>query len=861
MRIESLKLKGITAFPGVVDIDCTALPTGVIAIVGPNGHGKTSLLESLGPAPIYREFPSRAERELFDYATGTDSYIEQTVTLDGRGTYRLRVNLDRLRRKTDAVIEQVLADGRRVALNDGKTTTYDAAVKPLFPSIGMVLASAFAAQNRAGSFVTGSKAERKALFAELLELGHLEKMAKTANTIANTLERRRIALGARLDVLEPLTLDAIVQAHSDTANRLQVEIGQLEERALLLDAAQRTHIDAVSRARQAVDDARAAGFERTALATRYSERSIEREREAAQIPVLSQQLADRLGEIRRRCADAMARIDGRRQALLTAEIADVQLMTQVQRINARLATDRQDREERIANNEKLRADGDSIRSAVAALPGALNDVATAKQALADATKARETQRTEIATLRSAVQAMAKPQVELEMARRAAELLERMPCKGAAPYDGCEFLRDATAAKQRIGALEARLEGLGRITAELQGLVAGEADTAAAVDRADQQLATFERTASDLAAVAARKDRLDAAETRLTELQAELTQLEARAESERADARAQRDADIAAAAEMATSLTQESIDTQAQADRDAATESAQLNAQADACRQRIETLDAELATITAARDALPPAADVAALEQALLDAELAQRTHQSDVTRLAADRARCVSEIAQQQARHAELTAQLKERDALRAQLAALDHDLVEWQVLERALGANGLPVIEMDAAGPAISELTNDLLEHALGTRRFTVELVTQEAKVSGKGLKETFDLKVYDTDRGAEPREVSDLSGGEQVLIDEALKGAIALFNNARNVMPLRTCWRDETTGALDADNALRYMAMLRRIQERGGFERLYVISHNAEAAALADAQLYVHDGQVETLYPPFAPVLQEVA
>src|SRR5690348_17438264 len=56
---------------------------------------------------------------------------------------------------------------------------------------------------------------------------------------------------------------------------------------------------------------------------------------------------------------------------------------------------------------------------------------------------------------------------------------------------------------------------------------------------------------------------------------------------------------------------------------------------------------------------------------------------------------------------------------------------------------------------------------------------------------------------------------------------------------MPVRTCWRDETTGALDPENATRYLAMLRKVQELGGFAHVLFISHNPDAAAQADAQI----------------------
>jgi len=118
-----------------------------------------------------------------------------------------------------------------------------------------------------------------------------------------------------------------------------------------------------------------------------------------------------------------------------------------------------------------------------------------------------------------------------------------------------------------------------------------------------------------------------------------------------------------------------------------------------------------------------------------------------------------------------------------------------------------------------------------------------QEAKVSGKGLKETFELKVWDGERGGD-RDLSDLSGGEQVIIDECLKAALALYARRHAQIPIETCWRDETTGPLDDENRARYVPMLRRLQHLGGFHTLLFVTHDAEIAAQADAQIQVGGG-----------------
>lgn len=850
MRIEKLNLKGITAFRESISLDLTTLPQGLIAIVGPNGHGKTTLLESLGPAPIYREFPSRAEKPLFDYATGTDSYIEQIVTLDGRGTYRCRVNLDQPHRKSDAIIQRV---GEAYALNDGKTSTYDAQIAKHFPSQRMVLASAFAAQNRAGSFVTGGRGDRKQLFAELLELGHLEDMATTARTIATALERRRIAIRTQLDSLEAETRPEILAAHADESDRLQVEIGRIEALAATIDATLASTAADVAAARTALDAGRESLRDRDTLSTRYRERHDQVQQIRAELSAIASRLTARKTAASNRLAAELIRLDERRKSIPTEAALDAQLQSEIRLIDASLATEYADIDERLANNQRVLANAENIRASEQRVKALTESIATARERVRVHRQERDARRVELDTQRRAIDALSVARADLAHAERQAALLDRMPCHGVAPYDGCEFLKDATAAKQRIEALTQQLAGLAEAKAAVVELETLDAADAVAIDAIEREIGTHEHELTVARAIADQAARLAMAETRVADLQAQRAAASERAAAARAAAQVRIDGQRQQAQEQHDTIARDEDEAARVQDAELTAAIADADAEvADARHRETVGLD-ELTAIANKIAALPPAVDVAALEQQLTSALIAEQQAQATRTALAADRARYDADARHHAAIERQLNQRITERDGLRAAFAALDRDLVEWQVLASALGKDGLQVLEMDAAGPAVSDLANDLLEYALGSRRFTLELITQEAKVSGKGLKETFDLRVYDTERGSAPRDVGDLSGGEQVLIDEALKGAIALYHNARNVQPMRTCWRDETTGALDAENALRYMAMLRRIQQRGGFERLYVISHNAEAAALADAQLYVHDGQVDVVLPPF--------
>lgn len=175
-------------------------------------------------------------------------------------------------------------------------------------------------------------------------------------------------------------------------------------------------------------------------------------------------------------------------------------------------------------------------------------------------------------------------------------------------------------------------------------------------------------------------------------------------------------------------------------------------------------------------------------------------------------------------------------------IARLELDLGDMTLLTRALGKDGITALEIDAAGPGISMLVNDLLSSCFSTR-FTIDLQTQRESADGKKQIEDFNVRVIDSVKNREGT-IDDLSGGEKVIVSEALALGIALYNKGTH--DLETCWRDETTGALSVDMAPHYVAMLRRAMQLGHFHRIIFITHNPECAELADARIRCLDGKV---------------
>jgi DNA repair protein SbcC/Rad50 len=174
--------------------------------------------------------------------------------------------------------------------------------------------------------------------------------------------------------------------------------------------------------------------------------------------------------------------------------------------------------------------------------------------------------------------------------------------------------------------------------------------------------------------------------------------------------------------------------------------------------------------------------------------------------------------------------------ALKADIATKDRGRKSWRLLQAAFAKTGIQAYELDAAGPGIAGIANDLLFNCFGPR-FGIRLATTRETATGS-YADDFDVEVTDAERSRSGR-IDDLSGGEKVIVSEALSLAIALFNRARSLHDWKTLIRDETASALDAGNASAYVAMLRRAKEIGGFHRIYFVSHQESVQALADDRI----------------------
>lgn len=836
MRLESLTLRGfMTAFAGrEVTIPVGQLPDGLIAIVGDNGSGKTTLLEA-APASLFRQFMSRTG-DLKTYAQDRDSAIE-TTWLIGDKWYQARVTVEGIRGGANAALFDSAIETVR-PLNDGKVSTYDSAVAKIFPPLHVFKASAFAAQNKSGSFVHASKKDRRDIFASFLNLDRLVAMSQTAKACAAEVDKVRLRLQQDVKLLEIDTADHVIDGLQRQAIGLEDERACHESRrdlraADIAKAEQRLEqlaedVAAAAAVQQKVDAVdRALVQKRTDLASHQARHDVMVRGHAAELQQLQQ---ERAGEL--------AAIDAKLQS--TEEADDVRALDE------HLSSTLKALDEKIGNNRQILDQAEDIRAAVATVAAASGEL----EQLRDAGEVLRVRERLLAAARaeneSLIASFTQPKTELARAEQDAALLDHVPCGGQGEYAGCQLLVNAQDAKATIASLQARLEGVVDALKMRETIGADIVRVADAIDANRKQVAVVERRLQDAKPMAAYADKLAAAEARIEELKAQrtnaerdyarqLTGVKEHYDRRRTVLLADRLRAIEAWATRESSLRQRHLAR--------VQDSLEIG---DALSNQVKDLSVEHVAAVLDLDRVKGGSAAAAQ----LQAELAQlrADREAAVTAIAT----ATSDAAAVRRRLEELSEKAQRLTVLRGRLAKLDQELLEWQLLQAALDRDGLPALETDQAGPAISALTNQILADCFESR-FSVELVTQVSRADGKGMKDDLTLLVTDNTTGQQ-RDIADLSGGEEIIIGEAFMSAISLFINERSQQPVQTFFRDETTGALTKENTQRYVRMLRKVMALGGVRQILFISHDPDAYALADAQIRVADGRVTTVLPPYS-------
>lgn len=816
MKPLRLTLKGFTGIRDglgrdelTLDFESLAADAQLVALVGPNGSGKTTIIDNAHP---YRLMPSRATSS----SVGGFSYYDHLCAPEGckdlqwmhegrrfRSQLVFRMNGTR---RTEAFLHEwkdgrwvpdVMPDGTR---SDGKTDTYDRCVEGLLGSPETFFTSAFHAQNRR-QLSAYRPSEVKGLLVELLGLEQIRATGQHAARVAAQLQQ------------------ALEERRSAVARHRAMEQSVQQLRGMVEDAQERIR-SAAERKAAAQASLQAAQQQ---LAAREADRAA-----AAGVETLRQSLHAQIAELARRktaLVDAQARLasdlKARRERAIRALRAAEESAAAAR---ARLQRD-------LAATHALLARQDAIRAAVERLPALAEQEQAARATLRTAEETGE----RCARIRQRLQVIAASRQGLEReagaaALRAQQLRERfqltqeVPCNGTDLQGICKLLADAREAKALQPSADLKIEQVGQAVVRLD----------AERDALEHELAGIGGAAAQVAQARASLDAV-IEQRRITNADAALAE-SVRQAQERLNGIATEAMDIGQRAQAAQTSAREECARCDAAEREAGERHV----------GEVTELDSGLARLTQQlAGLLPPfddsrraAAELAAslAKQAVGDAEAA---HTSAVTR------------------HAELVGRLQSSASHLAEgqtavsaVAHLETELALWTALTKALGNDGVIALCIDDAGPTLASLTNELLLGCYGPR-FTVSITTQ-VETARKDLKEGFDVIVFDAETGAS-KSVAMMSGGERVWIDEALTRAIAVYLAQSAGRRYQTLFSDEADGPLDPERKRMFVAMKREVLRLGGYEQELFISQAPELWSLADCAIEI--GRLGTRQEERAP------
>lgn len=796
----------------------------LIAICGENGVGKTFFLETAFGGAMYRSMPTQGT--LVKRAVGKDSWFKSTL-VNGK-TWTFRHVLDGVTGKSEAL---VLDEQGKPVLSDSKVRSFDAWVAKHCPSPEVIFASLFAAQ-ASGGFLMAKPGERKAILLRVLGIERLELLAARAREHVRDARAALDTLLARIeDEKKRLGVD---QPAVELWNKMHPE--QPVGGPSLLAAMLREARAESAATEQVLFEARSALENVRAEAVLHEQRVWE----AEAIRSRRTELQGRVAKHRADVTDTEERIANNQKILVDAEkirTAETQL-TEFRSEAAKLETSAKAHEEarlvavrerdgheraRIAAEgraeaararqeraEKRLADREKIEEAARFLPARRADLAAAKAAHDAAAAALEALRGE--RLSGAAERIAH-------LRKGHEVIEQNATAGTAGY--------------LQGLARATLRGDDTVVEASKAFPSRVRDAELAVVEARDLLSHEETAVQRFEALAARVGELAAAEQEAKDAGAAGLVAVEEADASRVardvahETAGERETRRAAARARMLAVEKEIAVLVPLAAR--ATNLAEAKARIATHTQRLESLRSELAQIetdmagTPEPPPSPPAPDVAG--------------HLSRAEAAETEARRSAAAIGPIEQRVADARASEERLAALTSERAALEADLSEWTRLSNDLGRDGIQALEVDAAGPELTEMVNDLLHSCFGTR-WTISIETTRLSADGKRQLEGCEVMVLDTLTGR-TAEASDFSGGEKAILETATSLGLMMLACKRTGAKDCTLVRDESGAAVSKGNVRAYVAMLRRAAKQVGAKHVLIVSHVPEVIELCDARL----------------------
>ena len=763
MRLLSLRLRGaIGIYEGMgldeVEIDFTKFNTGLIALCGANGIGKTSILENLQP---HRMLASR-KGKLQDHFRLKDSYRDLKFAIDP-DEYRTLISIDAETGKSEAYIWK---NGE--PLNDGKNTTYDVVVEKLLGTPELFFRSIFSSQRRV-SFAQLDITERKALFFELLGLDryqHYEEYAKQqAKELDIRYDEKKNAIDSQsLELLRKPQLTEQYQSLSNDQDELRIQKEAKNVERFQMQSTRTEYDQQIGENEGLVQGIGKLDEEMKVLRSRIFEVETNFNKEASE---LQQKRTSIVGEIERKSKIVAHKTE------IETQVSQLQTL----RIEEKTLSEKEGCVHVIEsefNNYQLEFSRQQNVYNMS-VQDARNILSRTELQIGQHKREGETK----------INNLNQRLSELE---KRASLIDSVPCNGHEEMQiSCQFLQGAIQSGKEIDAIRSDIQdselfyksifedGEVKITDAKQKLAALIQNPLlnGKVDEFERRIAAIEYDANRHTSTKEQIKKIE--EKQWEKIQVELREAETI---------------IKAKQEILSSIDDQLRNLEIRKEQSLKDYREQLNTKNNEWQRLAET----------ARKL-----DELRFQRTELIKKMANNEYELSI--IAARDAELQGELISVRNELERLDKLEAELEKLKSgELQVMAKEIERWRLLQKAFSRDGIPTIELDYAGVAVTSITNELLANTFGSR-FQIQFETTRITTEGK-QRETFEIKVFGN--GTE-KKLEMLSGGEAVWIDKAISEGISIYLSQKSGKEYLTSYSDEADGPLDPDNKDKFLQMMR--------------------------------------------------